>query len=386
MPFRISVLALQVNGAPLQGCPCKVTVTPGMSFAPLCEMLAQDLPTLRSCEAGVEKRFTICAKDQNGNRMHGGGATFTGQLKHQQSRSKAIPLRSSDLRNGSYSMALTAAASGAYDMTISMDGVPIMGSPFEVHVRAASGQLRVRELAQKHVAGKVCQFHVEQIDEFGNTNELYPKDVSISLEACEQTAGTHFVHVGLQVVEGGLRAMFTAERAGKFLLHVQYHKNGHLHEIVGAPFTMDVVPSECSLSDCMIVDLPSAAVPVRHSGSFMIVSRDRFQNIRATDADEFSVRFLGPAAVEVGVVPQADGCHMVHFKGRAVGMYNVCIQHASQPGQRMFKIEFGCSATHPPNCIAFAPRTQTIRAGEYYSFKLLCRDQLGNPCNRVLLL
>ena len=113
--------------------------------------------------------FQIEACDASGHRLATGGDPFVVAIRG----CALVTTRVHDLADGSYICEYRVPVSGAFQVSVSLHGSPVAGSPYTLHVmrpqpRASKCVLRGAAL-QRAVAGELASFEIEYVDSFGHT-------------------------------------------------------------------------------------------------------------------------------------------------------------------------------------------------------------------------
>lgn len=115
-----------------KGSPYAMEVKPGNTFAGSCDAFGTGLT---SAVAGVQRGFTIQARDQLGAMLRTGGDSFEVQLT---SDSLTVPANVVDNVDGSYSVGYRMTKSGSYNIRVLLGIEGINGSPFKLTVLPAA--------------------------------------------------------------------------------------------------------------------------------------------------------------------------------------------------------------------------------------------------------
>jgi hypothetical protein len=166
--YRLHV-ALRHEGVQLPGSPFVLKVSAGPASALTTAVLAHMLPMRgvvgNSSESGC--RVVLKASDMMGNACEAGGATIVCS-----GGDKRIESRVVDNNDGTYLLVWRSKVAGVFDAHVSVDGVPILGSPMPLTLTSEPPDLKQSELIgsglTKAVAGKPADFRIKCKDRFGN--------------------------------------------------------------------------------------------------------------------------------------------------------------------------------------------------------------------------
>ena len=168
--YRLHV-ALRHDGVQLPGSPFVLKVSAGPASALTTAVLAHMLPLRgvvgNSSESGC--RVVLKASDMMGNACEAGGATIVCSGGHKKIE---ILSRVVDNNDGTYLLEWRSKVAGVFDAHVSVDGVPILGSPMPLTLTSEPPDLKQSELIgsglTKAVAGKPADFRIKFKDRFGN--------------------------------------------------------------------------------------------------------------------------------------------------------------------------------------------------------------------------
>ena len=168
--YRLHV-ALRHDGVQLPGSPFVLKVSAGPASALTTAVLAHMLPMRgvvgNSSESGC--RVVLKASDMMGNACEAGGATIVCSGGHKKIE---ILSRVVDNNDGTYLLEWRSKVAGVFDAHVSVDGVPILGSPMPLTLTSEPPDLKQSELIgsglTKAVAGKPADFRIKFKDRFGN--------------------------------------------------------------------------------------------------------------------------------------------------------------------------------------------------------------------------
>ncbi len=122
-------VAITMNGTPVSGSPFTSTVAAG-SPSP-----THSTATVRDGTAALPTNIVVQARDESGKPFNFGGATVVATVS---GANKAGALTVTDRSDGTYTAGYTPTSAGTDQVTITMNGTPISGSPFTSTVAAGS--------------------------------------------------------------------------------------------------------------------------------------------------------------------------------------------------------------------------------------------------------
>ena len=209
--FRAGSFKLNVNiaGLAISGSPVTLTVNPTTIYGSKCVAVGFNTAAV----AGVAQSFQVQARDYYSNNV----ATLIGSVSN-----AAVTLRSVDYNTvistgtitdvatkaGAYAVVYTSTLSGVYKLHVTLGGVNITGSPFDVTVSAASTttatSCTISGLNMALTAGDKLNFLIEARDSYGNiratsTAEAFAATLTSSasvatpLSSTSQNNGTYLV-------------------------------------------------------------------------------------------------------------------------------------------------------------------------------------------------
>ena len=173
-------VALRHESVELPGSPFALTVTAGPASAVATTLPADALPL--TGEVGPEKdgqtsrqhKQTGChcvmrALDRMGNQCQVGGASVVTKCDDAHGR---VTCNAVDLGDGRYHLKWSSTVSGVHSVSVTIDGEPIKGGPFILHLTSGDPDVSKTELSgsglTKVVAGKPGIFNILCRDRYGN--------------------------------------------------------------------------------------------------------------------------------------------------------------------------------------------------------------------------
>jgi hypothetical protein len=134
---------------------------------------------LETAIARKHARFTIEARDTEGNKMPHGGDNFTVTIHG----ASVVRARITDKEDGTYSCEYKTGSSGVYTVNILLHGAPLADSPFELKVlmpRPDAAQCVVKgEALSKAAAREISAFEIGFVDALGHPTHAEDIDVYV---------------------------------------------------------------------------------------------------------------------------------------------------------------------------------------------------------------
>ena len=204
-----------------------------------------------SVESGHAKAITIRLKDSKGKPLKAGGDTVVVAVT---GANRAQP-RVTDVKNGSYTASYTPTVAGTDRLSITLNGVPVAGSPFTVEVTPGPADVnRSTAKVPEGRAGRPTKVLVEVFD--ANGNPVLDDDTTIDVTVQGANDGA-----GVTIAEkpgSSFEAVYTPTKTGIDEIAVSL---GGV-EIAGSSFTSTVKPGPSDPAKCE-VKIPNRGVPVK---------------------------------------------------------------------------------------------------------------------------
>eukprot|EP00736_Rhodelphis_marinus_P013075 Rmarinus@m.15360 len=381
------VLEVTVAGGSIATTPTnEFRVWSGETDAATCSAYGNGLS--EPAEAGVSQQFYIQARDQYGNLLMAGQAHGNEFFI----RSRAVSLEDTSVslageQSTSYTTSLgngTYLASygphvyaGTYELSVTLNGVRISGSPFSVSVEAtgasASRTVTYGDGLSDAVAGYNATFTILSSDKYGNLRREAGSEYTVSLKQ-----GTLSFVGGTTYVGGGeFEGWYAATLAGEYSLYVKLYDvaTDSYVSVTGSPFSgVEVVAADVDPRTCL-VDVRSesgtgygsvygydglTAAAVGHETTLVITSRDRFGNVRVWGAAD---AFLAVVA-EVDSVTQLEIASMnATSVSEGSGLYSLSY---TLPVYAKFHLYlYATTSNWPPSIVSF----------DMFAAESLIRDQ-----------
>lgn len=155
----------------VSGSPFAVDVAPASASPGGSEVLG-DIATAGAAVAGTPLRGELLCRDSLGNAVGSGGQRVELVAFHRE-RAAAAQGHTLDLGNGSHALRVTPSVAGAHRVAVTLGGVPVAGSPFEVQVAPspvpnATFTTATGAGAREARSGQVATLTLHLRDAFGN--------------------------------------------------------------------------------------------------------------------------------------------------------------------------------------------------------------------------
>ena len=163
--YRLHV-GLRQQSIPLPGSPFHLTVVPGDAYASSSKLPKESLP-LRGVVGEQWRGMVMFAADKIGNRCVNGGANVQIHVDHE-----GVEAICTDNGDGSYGFKWRSERSGTYQVAVTINSIPVIGSPTTLTMLAANLDVGNCEATgvglEKAVAGKPASLCVSCKDRFAN--------------------------------------------------------------------------------------------------------------------------------------------------------------------------------------------------------------------------
>ena len=240
--------------------------------APLASQCVAEGEAVTFAGTHVASSFLIRARDWVGRECTSGGESFEVKLRGPVSLHGEV----ADKGDGTYLATYTAAISGNYTMHVTLNRMPIAGSPFALLVDAdqTRPEYCVADGAglSSAEAGKPTTFTIYKQDRFGN-----PRTRGVDhFYADVQGPGKWECRVKDER-DGSYTVTYTAKVAGTYRLDVGLAPN--VGPIAHSPFTIVVRPAPPDPRATTLVAPPPATVLCGRPFTLQIIARDRWGNL-----------------------------------------------------------------------------------------------------------
>jgi len=111
------------------------------------------------------------------------------------------------------------------------------------------------------------------------------------------------------VGDGTLQVTYVPPKSGTFELSIKY-KDQH---IFGSPFLPEVSAAPTAPKHCLVTGDGAETARLNCKNTFTVVTRDQFDNARATGGDQFEILVHGPA-VPYDIIDHGNGCYTVTYE------------------------------------------------------------------------
>jgi hypothetical protein len=274
---------------------------------------------LKTCSAGSETGFQVFAHDRFDNRCTVGGDQFYGVLKG----SKEIPVDILDHQDGHYTCTYTAIWAGDYTLHLTLNGIDIQGSPWNIQASVADLDPASCYIhgsgIYSGVAGVESEFHIQAKDRFENIRpDEDPIEVKIS--------GPEKVTIMRRYLgDGQYDFYWTANLTG--LYEVDIFQSGAVKgsSLGTAPYYVHVHSGPVYPINCVATGEGLSKGECGIPNIFVIHSKDKFGNNRTSGGDQYIVSISGPSACDAKIRDQDNGRYTVSFTTFIKGNYWISI-------------------------------------------------------------
>ena len=317
VPKRAGTYSVDVsyNQLPIFGSPYTTVVVPGRAHAASsvvgCTEIAAEAAgdaaassSTTECAAlvgfaGEVNSFTIVSRDSEGNDCATGGEKVEALLLlpprssdesplmsklRSETRGAGVPVAALDLGDGRYSASYRVLPAGNYQLSITIDGEHIAGSPFATKVKPGTtcaanskveGDGRLRA-----TAGEKTSLTIRAVDCYGNAATSGGDPFGVSLlkggmpsvvaEVLDRNDGTYF-------------ATYTPSVSGLWMLHVTTGGSGG--HASGSPFSVLVLPGPTDAHASIAVGEGTSMAAIGEKTVVLVRTKDKRGNDRATGGD-----------------------------------------------------------------------------------------------------
>ena len=202
-----------------------------------------------------------------------------------------------DTSDGSYGATYRVLAAGAYQLSVTIDGVPIAGSPFATTVQpgatCASRSSVAGDGKDAAVAGSVAHFAIKAVDCYGNpaTSGGDPFTASLVRGGMSSVASEVLDHR-----DGTYTAFYTPIVSGLWLLHVTMGgggggggENGGGPPVgshaIGSPYSVVVMPGKTDARASLAVGDGTSSAAIGEKTVVLVRTKDAKGNDRAKGGD-----------------------------------------------------------------------------------------------------
>lgn len=363
-------------------------VIPGEPHPGSCEAHG---PGISQAKAGEKAEFTIVAKDQLGNKLPKGGASFSASLK---SPKGTIPVTIVDNNDGTYAASYVPETSGPCTLNVDCQtkqfGVgSIKNAPFTVNVSAGEIDYENWDInwgalgpdGAVVVAGEERKFQIKAKDRFGNPVTLGGCKVSGKLTP----TGGQDHHPAVKVVDlgnGAYEISHVVEKVGPYKIELFA---GPQNKAIGDS-KVKCIPAEACGKNSVASGEGISKAKIGEPNHFKIQARDRFDNDITVGGAKVDGTLKAPNGQNVPIVVKDNndgtysctypdiklqGAHILEPKLNGSLIKNAPFTVGAEPGEvdlDNFDIDWG----------QLGPDGQVVVAGEKKKVTCRARDKNGN--------
>ncbi len=309
-------------------------IYPGSAYAPLSNAIGE---SLHLAVSGVEQEFLIETRDIHANLLLNGGVRVE-SLGY--NNNATIETRVDDNGNGTYAVHYNASASGKYDLSVEVDDLHIIDSPFELTVRPGRSDPEASILTMDNdglgVTGTPLCSRLQTRDYHRNIRYQGGDKVIAYLSAVETPSEKYLCQVDDDDTGTYQIECPSQWEKGLYLLDVSIEIDAGITEpLKSGPFNVTVFagPAVASTTSVFSSGTPITAdsgVPSVQLvgdagvwGSFVVSTKDIFGNFLITGGNHFVTRVVGNNEAEVQVIDQENGHYIVAYKVDEASAYKV---------------------------------------------------------------
>jgi hypothetical protein len=245
--YRLSVT---LHNEHFPGSPFLVSIKENLADASMSTVSGEGI---EDCQVGSDRHFLVEAVDKYGNRVLHGGEGFAAAL--QGPTPERVHLI--DMDDGTYPGTYTCRWSGGFTLDVTLDGVPVAGSPFRFNVRpgatlAQNSECTLVKMPMSRLvclAGVPCSFTIFAKDRYGNQRDEGGDDFAVKLRGPNESS----VAVVTDNNDGTYLAEFTCLRDGDYFLDIRLDGL----DINQSPFLLTVDAAKTHASECTAVGIDS---------------------------------------------------------------------------------------------------------------------------------
>ena len=317
------------NGYPIFGSPYTTLVHAARAQAARCVAVCTDAEKCATHlgVAGELQRFSIRARDAFDNDCKTGGEMFVAKVlsRHGKAAHGALvegaPGRDTeaghgavlDTNDGMYSVAYSVETAGAYTLHVKLRGEHIRGSPFHTTIMpgpTCANKATVLGMGKSiAISGELSEFRVLAADCYGNT-QIYGGDswtIRLTRPGLSNIYGSM-----ADLKNGTYQGSYNATVRGQWTLHVK--TNGVY--IDGSPSSVLVLPGPTHAATSVAIGTGISRSHMGESSVFMIRTKDRFGNDRASGGDVVTATLTQVSTdqvVHANVTDTEDGSYTVRY-------------------------------------------------------------------------
>ena len=279
--------------------------------------------------AGEINRFDVVSRDAQRNKCIRGGEKVEAQLMlpppswsesalmrtlRDETRGGGVKLTVLDPADGSYAASYSTLAAGRYELSVTINSVPIAGSPFATLVTPGATCARNSRVGgfgtQRAVAGMSAALRIDAVDCYGNPQTAGgdPFTVTLTRPGVPLVSGHLLDHRN-----GSYSATYNATVSGLWLMHVAV---GEAHAI-GSPFSILVAPGATSARASVAVGEGTHTAAIGEQMVVLVRTKDAHGNDRAVGGDHISATLTQASTstvVHAHVHDTRDGSYTLTYR------------------------------------------------------------------------
>jgi filamin len=372
-------LEVIVAQKPIQGSPFHPEARAGGPSALQCEAHGAGVEKVT---AGAPAEFVIKTRDERGNEITEGGATFNSTF---QDKAGNITVSITDNKDGTYTGSYTAKTAGKTPLIILLkedDGdKDIKNSPYQVLVLPGPLDASQVEVSGKGleivVAGETAEFVATAKDGFGNKlinggNKLSVK-VSGAADVPTTTADNN---------DGTYKATYVPTVVGDYHVAVDFDGN----TIPRSPFPVKVVPAAANAAHTEASGEGIKEATAGHAAPVKVQTKDQFGNKLNKGGDKITAALTpkaGGEAVPVSVKDNGDGTYDLAYEPKEAGDYTLDIKlDGNNIKDAPFAVTVHPGSLDAGNVDVSGNGIKEVVAGETADVHVQAKDNLGNKLNK----
>ena len=306
-------VAVTMDGTPISGSPFTSKVGAG-SVSP-----ANSTATVPSGSVGSATSVVVRARDENGNALTSGGATVVVTVS---GANNPGALTVTDRSDGTYTAGYTPTAAGTDQVTITIEGTPIGGSPFTSTVTVGSASpAHSTATVPDGTAGLPTNVVVQARDENGNLLTSGGASVVVTVSGANNPGALTVTDRS----DGTYTASYTPTSAGTDQVTITMEGT----PISGSPFASAVVAGTVSPANS------TATVPngkEKKPTTIVVQARDAYGNALSVGGDTVVVTVSGKnQAGPMTATDMGDGTYTATYTPRDRGTDSVAITMNGTP-------------------------------------------------------
>eukprot|EP00698_Gefionella_okellyi_P016092 TRINITY_DN457_c0_g1_i1.p1 TRINITY_DN457_c0_g1~~TRINITY_DN457_c0_g1_i1.p1 ORF type:complete len:4209 (-),score=1181.95 TRINITY_DN457_c0_g1_i1:57-12683(-) len=359
---------VRVGDELLAGAPFTSTISPGPTDA------SRSIATgegLKGITAGLIANFVLEARDAFDNARCVGGDCVEVKLTGPDGLCGSV----NDRGDGFYTVSYDPVVAGEYELSVTLQGAPVMNSPFRALVEPSQTHAPSCVVTGGGLANAVCgqasSYEIITNDRFSNRTS-WDDQFTVELRGPATVAGK--VHRSDE--SGKFVGSYVATVAGRYLLSV--YLSGQ--PVLESPSVVTVIPGPTSPAHCVV---SGAEIPKQTAAgeqiTFLVQSRDNCSNNRDSGSDGLTVKLTGVAVLDATVVDNGDGTYEVQCTPTKAGDYtiNATIQGKSIAGAP-FALKVVPGVAVAPSCVVSSESGDSVKAGSRVVLAITAADEYKN--------